>query len=77
MAGSFVVHGDGTITVAFSYTAPADIVQATADAGAHRLYNTGRYVPVDGEGEASSLPSGEILSAFLQNGVEATPLCDE
>ncbi len=31
MAGTFVVHEDGTITVAFTYTVLAAIVQATAD----------------------------------------------
>ena len=52
MAGSFEVHGDGTITVAFSYTALTDKVQTTADAAAHALYNAGRYVPVDDNGAA-------------------------
>ena len=42
MAGSFEVNGDGTVTVAFSYTAAAAKVQATADAAAHMLYNVGR-----------------------------------
>lgn len=45
MAGSFVVNGDNTITVAFSYTGQTDIVQTTADAAAHGLYNAGQ-VPV-------------------------------
>lgn len=44
MAGTFVINGDGTITVAFSYTALAEIVQATADAAAHWLYDADRYV---------------------------------
>jgi len=42
MAGTFEVHDDGTITVAFSYTATAAKIQATADAAAHMLYNAGR-----------------------------------
>jgi len=42
MAGTFEINGDGTITVAFSYTAATAKVQATADAAAHMLYNAGR-----------------------------------
>jgi len=42
MAGTFEVNGDGTITVAFSYTAAVAKIQATADAAAHMLYNAGR-----------------------------------
>jgi len=70
MAGSFVVHGDGTITVAFSYTALADIVQATADAGAHALYT--------GEAEAwddlSNQDKLDLLDGFVLSGIRELAL---
>ena len=75
MAGTFVVHQDGTITVAFSYTALAEKVQTRIDKAAHRQYSTGRYVPVDAEGVA--IPWGDvtnqqklnILSEFVRDGI--------
>ena len=57
MAGTFVVNGDGTITVAFSYTALAEKVQATADAAAHALYT--------GEAEAWEELSNQEKLALL------------
>ena len=68
MAGSFEVHGDGTITVAFAYTADAAIVQATADAAAHALY----------EGEAWDDLSNEdkldLLDGFVLSGIRELAL---
>ena len=62
MAASFVVHGDGTITVAFSYTAPVDKVQATADAAAHALYVEGGDVAWDDLSNGDKL---ELMDAFV------------
>ena len=42
MAGTFEVNDNGTITVAFAYTAKAAKIQARLNAAAHRLYNAGR-----------------------------------
>ena len=46
------LHGDGTATVGFTRTAEVPIIEATGNAAARRLYNAGRYVPVDAEGVA-------------------------
>ncbi len=75
MAGTFVVNGDGTITVAFTYTAEAEIIQTRADKAAHRLYNTSRYMPVDAEGvaipwdEVTNQHKLDMLSAFVKEGI--------
>ena len=80
MAGTFVVNGDSTITVAFSYTAQAAIVQTTADAAAHRLYDSGRYVLVDAEGEAvpwddlTNQQKLNMLDKFVLEGVHEMAL---
>ena len=80
MAGTFVVNGDGTITVAFSYTALAEIVQATADAAAHRLYDAGRYVLEDAEGEAvlwddlTNQQKVDMLDGFVLDGIHEEAL---
>lgn len=50
MAGSFEVHGDGTVTVTFAYRHPTAIIQTTVEAAAHALYNASG-APVDGDGE--------------------------
>ena len=52
MAVTLILHGDGTATVTLGRTASVEKIEATGNAAAHRLYNTGRYVPVNGEGVA-------------------------
>ena len=50
MAGSFEVHGNGTVTVMFAYRHPTVVTQTTVEATAHALYNAGD-VPVDKDDE--------------------------
>lgn len=50
MAVILDLHGDGTATVGFTRTADVSIIEATGNAAARRLYNAGRYVPVDVDG---------------------------
>ena len=70
MAGSFVVHQDGTITVAFSYTALADKVVATADAAAHAMY-TGEAIAWD---DLSNVDKLDLLDGFVLSGVRELAL---
>ena len=75
MTGTFDVHEDGTVTVAFSYTGLAPIIQTRADKAAHRLYSTGRYVPVDAEGiavpwdDVTNQQKLNMLSEFVREGI--------
>ncbi len=71
MAGTFVVNGDGTITVAFSYTAPAAIVQATADAAAHGLYVEDDAVPWD---DLTNQDKLDMLDGFVLGGLHELAL---
>ena len=74
MAGSFEVHDDGTVTVAFAYRNPTTIVQTTVEAAAHALYNAGG-APVDDRGVAiswtglSNQDKLDIVDAFIRTTV--------
>ena len=75
MAGTIINNGDGTFTIELSYTALAIRIQARADAAAHRLYNTGRYVPVDAEDVAipwddlTNQQKVDMLDEFVFDGI--------
>ena len=47
MPVTLVLHGDGTGTVNLMRTMGVPKIEALGNAAAHRLYDAGRYVPLD------------------------------
>ena len=73
MAGTFEVHGDGTITVAFTYTALADKVTDTVGDAVHYLYPQTYAEPLEAEGipfeELTNQQKLNVLDAWLRKSV--------
>ena len=75
MAGSFEVNGDGTITVAFMYTASADKITDTAGDAVAYLYPAIFAEPLEVEGaappldELSNQQKLDVLDAWLRKSV--------
>jgi len=70
MAGTFEVHGDGTITVAFAYTATADKITTTVGDAVHYLYPQTYAGPLEVEGEAP-IPFDELTNQQKLNVLDA------
>jgi len=75
MAGTFVVNGDGTITVAFAYRATAEKITNVVGDAVHYLYPQTYAEPLEVEGEAppfeelTNQQKLNVLDAWLRKSV--------
>ena len=76
MAGTFEVHGDGTVTVAFAYRATAEKITTTVGDAVHYLYPQTYSGPLEAEGEAiipfdelTNQQKLDVLDAWLRKSV--------
>ena len=66
MAGTFTVNDDGTVTVAFAYTASQEKVSSTVNDAVAQLYEAGGFdTPIE-FGDLTNQQKLDVLDAFVK-----------